>query len=105
MEEFRYDERGRAVSVTLADYLMPTRGHPADRDLITEDAPSPLNPLGIKSAGEGGITPSARSSPRRSTRRTGIPGGVTRLPMTHSQGQGAAARKADTTDGARKVTP
>ena len=24
--------------------------------LLTEDAPSPLNPLGIKSAGEGGIT-------------------------------------------------
>src|SRR5207237_2137725 len=57
-EEFRYDERGEPLSVTFADYLMPTvREIPPIEILLTEDAPSPLNPLGIKSAGEGGITP------------------------------------------------
>ena len=56
-EEFRYDERGEPLSVTLADYLIPTLHEvPALDILVTEDAPSPLNPLGIKGAGEGGCT-------------------------------------------------
>ena len=56
LEEFLYDERGEPLSVNFADYLMPTaREVPALEVLITEDAPSPLNPLGLKGAGEGGI--------------------------------------------------
>ncbi len=55
-EEFRYDERGQPLSVTFADYLIPTaREVPKVDVLITEDAPSTTNPLGIKGAGEGGI--------------------------------------------------
>jgi aerobic carbon-monoxide dehydrogenase large subunit len=55
-EEFQYDERGQPLSVTFADYLMPTaREIPKVDVLITEDAPSTTNPLGIKGAGEGGI--------------------------------------------------
>ena len=55
-EEFLYDENGEPLSVTFADYLMPTaREVPPVDVLITEDAPSPLNPLGLKGAGEGGI--------------------------------------------------
>jgi aerobic carbon-monoxide dehydrogenase large subunit len=56
-EEFLYDERGEPLSVTLGNYLMPTlRETPLVDLLITEDAPSALNPLGIKGVGEGGIT-------------------------------------------------
>jgi carbon-monoxide dehydrogenase large subunit/6-hydroxypseudooxynicotine dehydrogenase subunit gamma len=55
-EEFQYDERGQPLSVTFADYLMPTAHEVPSVDvLITEDAPSTTNPLGIKGAGEGGI--------------------------------------------------
>jgi CO/xanthine dehydrogenase Mo-binding subunit len=37
------------------DYLMPTAGEvPVVRVLVTEDGPTPLNPLGAKGAGEGG---------------------------------------------------
>jgi aerobic carbon-monoxide dehydrogenase large subunit len=55
-EEFQYDERGQPLSVTFADYLMPTAHEIPKIDvLITEDAPSATNPLGIKGAGEGGI--------------------------------------------------
>ncbi len=55
-EEFQYDERGQPLSVTFADYLMPTAHEIPKVDvLITEDAPSTTNPLGIKGAGEGGI--------------------------------------------------
>ncbi len=55
-EEFQYDERGQPLSVTFADYLIPTAHEVPKVDvLITEDAPSATNPLGIKGAGEGGI--------------------------------------------------
>jgi carbon-monoxide dehydrogenase large subunit len=50
--------------------------------LITEDAPSPLNPLGIKSAGEGGITPVGAVIASAIDEAIGIPGAVTRLPAT-----------------------
>jgi aerobic carbon-monoxide dehydrogenase large subunit len=82
-EEFRYDERGEPLCVTLADYLMPTaREIPPLEVLITEDAPSPLNPLGIKSAGEGGITPVGAVIAAAIDEAIGIPGGVTQLPAT-----------------------
>jgi carbon-monoxide dehydrogenase large subunit len=39
------------------DYLMPTAMEmPRARFISTEEFPSPLNPLGVKGAGEGGIT-------------------------------------------------
>ena len=82
-EEFRYDERGEPLSVTFADYLMPTlREIPPIDVLLTEDAPSPLNPLGIKSAGEGGITPVGAVIAAAIDDAIGLPGGVTQLPAT-----------------------
>jgi CO/xanthine dehydrogenase Mo-binding subunit len=82
-EEFRYDERGEPLSVTLADYLLPTvRETPAVEVLVTEDAPSPLNPLGIKSVGEGGITGVGAVIAAAIDEAIGMPGGVTRLPAT-----------------------
>jgi carbon-monoxide dehydrogenase large subunit/6-hydroxypseudooxynicotine dehydrogenase subunit gamma len=55
-EEFQYDERGQPLSVTFADYLIPTASDvPVIDVLVTEDAPSMCNPLGIKGAGEGGV--------------------------------------------------
>jgi CO/xanthine dehydrogenase Mo-binding subunit len=55
-EEFLYDAGGEPISLTLADYLMPTLAEVPDIDiLLTEDSPAPGNPLGLKAAGEGGI--------------------------------------------------
>jgi CO/xanthine dehydrogenase Mo-binding subunit len=82
-EEFRYDERGEPLSVTLADYLLPTaREIPALEVLVTEDAPSPLNPLGIKSVGEGGINGVAAVIAAAIDEAIGLPGAVTQLPVT-----------------------
>ena len=40
---------------TLADYLVPpATDFPRLRAMITEDFPSPINPIGAKGAGEGG---------------------------------------------------
>jgi aerobic carbon-monoxide dehydrogenase large subunit len=55
LEEFSFDVNGQPLSASFMDYLLPTsREVPEIEVLITEDAPSPLNPLGVKGAGEGG---------------------------------------------------
>jgi carbon-monoxide dehydrogenase large subunit len=83
LEEFEYDERGQPLSVTFADYLLPTaREVPMADILISEDAPSPLNPLGIKGAGEGGVTAAGAAIAAAIDDAIGIPGAVTRLPVT-----------------------
>lgn len=57
LEEFVYDEYGQPLAASFADYLMPTCHEMPDVEcLVREDAPSPINPLGVKGAGEGGIT-------------------------------------------------
>ena len=63
-EEFLYDDRGEPLATTFADYLMLTAHEmPAAIDvLITEDAPAPGNPLGIKGAGEGGVNAAGAAS-------------------------------------------
>ena len=82
-EEFRYDERGEPLSVTLADYLLPSMHEmPAVEVLVTEDAPSPLNPLGLKSVGEGGITGVGAAIAAAIDDALGMPGAVTQIPVT-----------------------
>jgi CO/xanthine dehydrogenase Mo-binding subunit len=69
--------------VSLADYLMPTaREVPASQILVTEDAPSPLNALGLKGAGEGGTNPVGAVIASAIDDAIGIPGAVTQLPVT-----------------------
>jgi CO/xanthine dehydrogenase Mo-binding subunit len=83
MEEFRYSETGEPLSVTFADYLMPTvREVPPVDVLITEDAPSPLNALGLKGAGEGGINAVGAALASAIDDAIGVPGAVTELPVT-----------------------
>jgi carbon-monoxide dehydrogenase large subunit/6-hydroxypseudooxynicotine dehydrogenase subunit gamma len=82
-EEFIYDPRGEPLCVTFADYLLPTaREVPAVSVLISEDAPSPLNPLGLKGAGEGGTNPVGAAIAAAVDDALGRPGAVTRLPVT-----------------------
>ena len=82
-EEFLYDENGEPLSVTFADYLMPTaREIPELSILVTEDAPSPLNPLGLKGAGEGGANPVGAAIASAIDDALGRPGAVTRLPIS-----------------------
>jgi aerobic carbon-monoxide dehydrogenase large subunit len=82
-EEFRYDTHGQPLSATLLDYALPRCGHvPPVELLVTEDAPSPLNPLGIKSVGEGGINGVGAVIAAAIDNAIGIPGAITRLPAT-----------------------
>jgi carbon-monoxide dehydrogenase large subunit/6-hydroxypseudooxynicotine dehydrogenase subunit gamma len=83
LEEFVYDSQGQPLSLTFADYLMPSATEmPSVNVLITEDAPSPLNPLGLKGAGEGGVTAAGAAIAAAIDDALGMPGAVTRLPVT-----------------------
>jgi CO/xanthine dehydrogenase Mo-binding subunit len=83
LEEFLYDGNGEPLSVSFADYLMPTaREIPELAILITEDAPSPLNPLGLKGAGEGGANPVGAAIASAIDDALQRPGAVTRLPVS-----------------------
>jgi len=85
-EEFIYDEAGQPLSVTLADYLMPTaREIPPIQVLISEDSPSPLNPLGIKGAGEAGINAVGAAIASAIDDALGGEVFITRLPVTPVQ--------------------
>jgi len=83
MEDFRYSERGDPLSVTFADYLMPTaRETPAVEIILTEDFPANLNPLGIKGAGESGITAVGAAIANAVEDAIGLPGAIMELPIT-----------------------
>ena len=56
-EQLHFDENGALRNASLMDYLLPTAG---DVPNIVSDhvvTPSPLNPLGVKGAGEAGAIP------------------------------------------------
>jgi CO/xanthine dehydrogenase Mo-binding subunit len=94
-EEFLYDARGEPLSVTLADYLMPTaREVPPIEVLICEDAPSPLNPMGMKGAGEGGANAVGAAIAAAIDEALGAPNAVTELPVTPQRLRGLIRRAA-----------
>ena len=56
-EEVRYDATGRPLTRSFADYLMPTAADMPRRICLgSMESPTPLNPFGMKGAGEGGTT-------------------------------------------------
>lgn len=89
LEEFRYDESGQPQSTTFMDYLMPTASEIPDLQLLVlTDHPAATNPLGVRGAGEGGLTAAGgclASAVRDAlSRATGGPIQVTTLPITPS---------------------
>jgi CO/xanthine dehydrogenase Mo-binding subunit len=65
------------------DYLLPTAAEiPAVELVLREDAPSPLNPLGVKGAGEGGINAAGAAIAAAVDDALGLPMAVARLPIS-----------------------
>ena len=56
-EEIVYDDAGQLVSGTLMDYALPRAIDVPRLEVHHVVTPSPLNPLGVKGAGEGGTLP------------------------------------------------
>ena len=81
-ERFVYDSSGQPLAATFMDYLIPTVGEiPEIEAFVTEDAPSPLNPLGVKGAGEGGINAAGAAIAAAVDDAIGMPGAVACLPV------------------------
>lgn len=56
LEHLVYGDNGQLLTTTFRDYLLPSSTDvPPIESVVLEEAPSPLNPLGVKGAGEGGI--------------------------------------------------
>ena len=56
-EKIVYDETGQPLTTTYMDFLLPTAMEIPEIEIVHLETPSPLNPLGIKGAGEGGAIP------------------------------------------------
>ncbi|HEY1363074.1 MAG TPA: xanthine dehydrogenase family protein molybdopterin-binding subunit [Xanthobacteraceae bacterium] len=83
LEEFAYADNGDPLATSFADYLLPTVRETPDVDvLLCEDYRSPLNPLGIKGAGESGITGVGAAIASAIDDAIGRPGAVRQLPVT-----------------------
>ncbi len=56
-EELAFDENGQLLNASFMDYLLPTATDVPPIEIGHVETPSPLNPLGVKGAGEAGAIP------------------------------------------------
>ncbi len=56
-EELVWDENGQLLNASFMDYLLPTADTVPNVETDHVETPSPLNPLGVKGAGEAGAIP------------------------------------------------
>jgi carbon-monoxide dehydrogenase large subunit len=59
LEFMAYDSNAQPLTTSFADYLLPGACDVPAIDAVHLETPSPLNPLGVKGAGEGGTIPAA----------------------------------------------
>jgi aerobic carbon-monoxide dehydrogenase large subunit len=82
-ERMAYDETGQLVNASFMDFLMPYVSEVPRRIEIDHlETPSPLNPLGIKGAGEAGVIPGAAVLAAAIEDAEGIP--IRSMPMSPS---------------------
>lgn len=82
-ERMAYDEHGQLLNASFMDFLMPyaTEVPPVVIDHL--ETPSPLNPLGIKGAGEAGVIPGSAAIAAAIEDATGV--AVRSMPISPSQ--------------------
>ena len=56
-EQLHFDEHGQLLNASFMDYLVPTADTVPTIETDHVETPSPLNPLGVKGAGEAGAIP------------------------------------------------
>jgi len=82
-ETLDYDEYGQLRNASFMDFLMPYVTELPDRiELGHQETPSPLNPLGIKGAGEAGVIPVSAVIAAAIEDATGI--GIDSMPLSPS---------------------
>jgi carbon-monoxide dehydrogenase large subunit/6-hydroxypseudooxynicotine dehydrogenase subunit gamma len=92
LEEFGYDEAGQPLATTFMDYRMPTAAEVPPIDvLVLQDSPAPGNPLGVRGAGEGGVSAAGAVLASAVRDALGLAGSVGRLPLTPARVHALAA--------------
>ena len=82
-ERMAYDEAGQLQNASFMDFLMPYASEvPATIEIDHLETPSPLNPLGIKGAGEAGVIPGTAVIASAIEDAEGIP--ITSMPISPS---------------------
>ena len=82
-ERMAYDETGQLLNASFMDFLMPYVSEvPRQIEIDHLETPSPLNPLGIKGAGEAGVIPGAAVLAAAIEDAEGIP--IRSMPMSPS---------------------
>jgi carbon-monoxide dehydrogenase large subunit len=82
-ERMAYDETGQLQNASFMDFLMPYVSEvPAEIEIDHLETPSPLNPLGVKGAGEAGVIPGAAVFAAAIEDAEGIP--ITSMPISPS---------------------
>jgi carbon-monoxide dehydrogenase large subunit len=83
-ERMAYDEQGQLQNASFMDFLMPyVTEVPHGIDIDHLETPSPLNPLGVKGAGEAGVIPSAAVFASAIEDAEGIP--IASMPISPSE--------------------
>lgn len=82
LEEFAYDEQGNPLVTSFMDYMLPTIAEtPRLRAIPSETTTTETNPLGIKGAGEGGVSGVAAAIASAVDDALGRAGAVTTVPI------------------------
>ncbi len=82
-ERMEYDENGQLLNASFMDFLMPYASEIPHIEIDHLETPSPLNPLGIKGAGEAGVIPSAAVFAAAIEEAEGFP--IRRMPISPSE--------------------
>jgi carbon-monoxide dehydrogenase large subunit len=83
LERVVYDEGGQLVTGTLMDYALPRAADVPGFEVHHVVTPSPLNPLGVKGAGEGGTLPAPAAIANAVADALGVT--VSAMPLTLEQ--------------------
>ncbi|MFF4774237.1 aerobic carbon-monoxide dehydrogenase large subunit [Microtetraspora fusca] len=81
-EKMVYDEHGQLLNASFMDFLMPYATEVPRIETAHLETPSPLNPLGIKGAGEAGVIPVSAVIASAIEDAEGIP--IDRMPISPS---------------------
>lgn len=83
-ERMAYDESGQLLNASFMDFLMPyVTEVPEHIDIDHLETPSPLNPLGIKGAGEAGVIPGSAALAAAIEDAEGL--SITAMPISPSE--------------------
>ncbi len=82
-ERMEYDEHGQLLNASFMDFLMPYATEVPTIETDHLQTPSPLNPLGIKGAGEAGVIPGMAVLAAAISDAEGF--AITRMPISPSE--------------------